>query len=58
MPKKNKLLTKREHRIEKNLARRNETVPDFETGNDFVEEHTGSATMINLDGRWDFDHPV
>jgi hypothetical protein len=29
--------------------------PDFVAGENFVEEPTGSATMINLDGRRDFD---
>ncbi|AGL01448.1 hypothetical protein [Desulfoscipio gibsoniae] len=26
-----------------------------ETGDAFVEEPTGSATMVNLDGQWDHD---
>lgn len=30
--------------------------PDFAVGENFVEEPTGSATMVNMDGRWDFDH--
>lgn len=30
--------------------------PNFVVGENFVEEPTGSATMVNLDGRWDFGH--
>lgn len=44
--------------IEKTLGHKSKTDPGFERGNAFLEEHTGSATLINLDGRWDFDHPV
>lgn len=35
---------------EKILGRKSKTDPDFERGNAFLEEHTGSATLVNLDG--------
>lgn len=49
---------KQEMPAEKKLARKSKTDPAFERGGAFVEEHTGSATLINVDGRWDFDHPL
>lgn len=58
MAKNAKTTRKKEILIEKNLRRRNEIDQDFAVGGTFVEEPTGSATMVNLDGRWDFDHPV
>jgi len=58
LAKKNKLIGKKELLVEKNLSKRNKAHPDFEVGYAFVEEATGSATMINLDGRRDFDHQI
>lgn len=58
MAKKTKLTGKKELLVEKELSKRNKDHPDFEVGHAFVAEPTGSATMINLDGRWDFDHQV
>ncbi|MFZ5648464.1 MAG: hypothetical protein ACOY30_12685 [Bacillota bacterium] len=49
---------KKEMLIEKTLSRRNQIDQDFAVGDSFVEEPTGSATMVNLDGRWDFDRRV
>jgi hypothetical protein len=49
---------KTEIAAEKKLGRGKKANRDFEKGHAFVEEPTGSATMVNLDGRWDFDHPV
>lgn len=46
---------KKELLTEKMIAR--EAVnPQFALGENFVEEPTGSATMVNLDGRSDFDY--
>ncbi|MFZ5644356.1 MAG: LAS seventeen-binding protein 3 [Bacillota bacterium] len=56
--KKNKNVRTKELLMEKELRRRRNTDPEFAVGENFVEEPTGSATMVNLDGRWDFDHPV
>lgn len=58
MAKNAKTPSKKEILIEKNFRRRNEIDQDFAVGGSFVEEPTGSATMVNLDGRWDFDHRV
>lgn len=58
MVKNTKSPRKKEILIEKSLSRRNQLDRDFAAGDSFVEEPTGSATMVNLDGRWDFDHPV
>jgi len=55
---KNNPADSKELAAEKKLARGTRTDPDFERGDAFVDEHTGSATMINVDGRWDFDHKV
>lgn len=55
--KKNKHVRTKELLMEKELSRRRNTDRDFAAGENFVEEPTGSATMVNLDGRWDFDHP-
>ena len=56
--KKNKNVRTKELLMEKELSRRRNTDHDFAVGENFVEEQTGSATMVNLDGRWDFDHPA
>ncbi|MCL6477787.1 MAG: hypothetical protein K6T65_05170 [Peptococcaceae bacterium] len=58
MAKKNKPAPNKEILIEKELSRRTKTDPDFARGEAFVEESTGSATMVNLDGRWYLDHPA
>lgn len=58
MAKKNNPGERKEVILEKKPARDTKTSPGFETGGAFVEECTGSATMINVDGRWDFDHPA
>lgn len=58
MAKKTGLTGKKELLIEKDLSKRKKAHTAFEVGHAFVEEPTGSATMINLDGRWDFDHQV
>ena len=47
---------KKELSAEKELAKGTNTDPDFVAGENFVEEPTGSATMVNLDGRWDLGH--
>lgn len=56
MAKKSKSADLKEIAAEKRI-RKSSTDPDFSVGNAFVEENTGSATMINVDGRWDFSHP-
>ncbi len=48
----------REIKSDKKLAGESGTNPVFERGKAFVEERTGSATMINVDGRWDFGRPA
>lgn len=58
MVKKNNPADRKEILIEKKLARGTKTDPGFEPGAAFVEEHTGSATLINVNGRWDFDNPA
>lgn len=58
MAKKNKTEKRSEIAIERKLGGKSKTDPAFARGDAFVEEHTGSATMVNLDGRWDFGHPV
>jgi len=53
--KSSKINGKKELLTEKMISR--EAVEhDFAAGENFVEEPTGSATMVNLDGRSDFDY--
>ncbi|MCL6610055.1 MAG: hypothetical protein K6T66_00795 [Peptococcaceae bacterium] len=48
----------REKPSKKNPAGETGSAPGFRRGRAFVEENTGSATLINVDGRWDLDHPA
>lgn len=53
MVKKNNSLDKKEISIEKKFkAGKERSENSFLKGNSFVEEPTGSATMVNLDGIW------
>lgn len=38
------------------MAKKKKQINNNEEYESFVEEPTGSATMINLDGRWDRDY--
>lgn len=51
MAKNAKTPRKKEIMIEKNIRRRDQIDRDFALGDSFVEEPTGSAAMVNVDGR-------